>query len=406
MLPEFTNIAVMSSPEEYKNNLLKFDLQSFLNDYAGATSLNLKNSFPENYRLFAAQLALYPKAARKLPIFTSNWCYLTTKSYEQASSEAAAEFKASLFKGGKLLDLSGGLGIDDIAFSAKFKNVTSIDSDGELNLLAEVNFRKLGITNIKRITAKAEDYIKEDITADLIYIDADRRANSSGKKSVTLHNSSPNILHILKRLFTISSRVLIKLSPLTDITYIKKNLDNIKRFWVISIENEVKEILVLLERDHTGSPAAAAINILNDGSIQEYSENGTFTSQHSPDRDQVYFIELSASLIKAGLAENYALKYNLLQVSDTGKYCTSGKLPSVSFGRQFRIVAHFPFGKSVVTKYLKEKSIRQANVSVSNFPVKPEEIKKVFRLKDGGEEYFFFTANDKKEKLFYHCRKI
>jgi len=187
----------MSSPEEYKNNLLKFDLQSFLKDYAGASSLNLKKAFPDNYKLLAAQLALYPKANTKMPKFTSNYCYLTSKSYEQSSSEALAQYKASLFEGETLLDLSGGLGIDDIAFSTKFKRVVSIDSDSELNLIADVNFCKLGIQNIERITANAEDYINNVISADLVYIDADRRAVQSGKKSVTLHNSSPNILQML-----------------------------------------------------------------------------------------------------------------------------------------------------------------------------------------------------------------
>ena len=81
----------------------------------------------------------------------------------------------------------------------------------------------------------------------------------------------------------------------------------------------------------------------------------------------------------------------------------SKKLLNISMLEEIAI-ANSDYASAI--KYLKEKSIRQANVSVNNFPVKPEEIKKVFRLKDGGEEYFFFTANDKKEKLFYHCRKI
>ncbi len=396
----------MSSPEEYKNNLLKFDLQSFLQDYAGSTSLNLKKAFPDYYKLLAAQLALYPKAILKLPKITTNYCYLTPKSYEQSSSEALAQYKASLFEGETLLDLSGGLGIDDIAFSVKFKRIVSIDSDSELNLIADVNFSKLDIQNIERITANGEDYINSVISADLIYIDADRRVVQSGKKSVTLHNSSPNVLQMLNRLFDITPQVLIKLSPLTDITYIHKNLRNVKEVRVVSLENEVKEILVLLDKNHTGLPLITAVDIQSDGNVKEFSSSEISINETQPEEEQIYFFEPAAALAKAGLADAYAANNNYYKISARGKFYTSAKLPADSFGRIFRIVCHFPFGKSALVKYLQENSIQQANASASNFPVKPEEIKKTFAIKDGGIEYFFFTKNDKNEKLFFHCRKL
>ena len=406
MLPEITNIAIMSSAEEYKNNLLKFDLQSFLKEYAGKSALKIKKQYPELYNLLAQQPELYPKAIRKLPAFTSKFCFLTRKSFEQASSEKLAEFKASLFKGNKLIDLTGGLGIDDIAFSARFNQIISVDSDDSLNQLAEVNFIKLGINNIKRISAKAEDYIKGNLNADLIYIDADRRTDSSGKRSVTLHGSSPDVMPLMNRLFEISGLVLLKLSPLIDITYLKKNLENIKKIWVVSFENEVKEILVLLEKNYTGMPAVSAIEIQKDSSLKEFSPIEPHFPASPPVNDPVYLFDPAASLIKAGLAENYAAINNLNKISGQGKYFTTGKLRAEYFGRIFRIVAFFPFGKSAVIKYLRENSISNANISASNFPVKPEEIKKTFALKDGGEDYFFFTTNNEKEKLFYHCRKL
>jgi len=396
----------MISPEEYKNNLLKFDLQSFLNDYSGESSLALKKMFPDTYKLLAAQLTLYPKAVSKLPAFTSSYCYLTTKGYEQASSEALAKYKASLFEGRTLIDLTGGLGIDDIAFSWKFNRVVSVDSELELNLIAEVNFRKLGIQNIERVTANAEDYIKSEISGDLVYIDADRRADRSGKKAVTFHNSSPDILNIIGRLFKITPRVLLKLSPLTDITYIKKNLGNLKHIRVISLKNEVKEILLLLDKDHAGLPVVTAVDIDRSGNIEEFSGNESFEHDTLPDEANNYFFEPAASLVKAGLADCYAEKHNFVKISDRGKYYTSIKVPVKLFGRVFRVVSYFKFSKSLLAAYLRESSIGKANVSVSNFPVKPDEIKKAFRIMDGGDDYLFFTTGNKKEKLFYHCRKL
>src|SRR5688572_28699960 len=124
--------------KEYKDSLLNFDLKSFLEKYTEKDIFRLSDLYPELYKLLAEQLKLYPRAKEKLPVFTSNYCYLTTKSYEQSSSESLAKYKAGLFSGEVLIDLSGGLGVDDWAFSRSFKNVISVDNDAELNELAKI----------------------------------------------------------------------------------------------------------------------------------------------------------------------------------------------------------------------------------------------------------------------------
>ncbi|HMQ78216.1 MAG TPA: hypothetical protein PKE39_04840 [Ignavibacteria bacterium] len=395
----------MSSPEEYKNNLLKFDLQSFLKEYSGLSSLQLKKKFPRDYKLLASQLSLYPKAVSKLPEFTSKYCYLTTKSYEQSSSEALAEYKASLFSGDLIIDLTGGLGIDDIAFSRKFRKVISVDTDAELNLLAEVNFEKLGIINIERITARAEEFIINNISANLVYIDADRRNDKSGKRTVTLHNASPDILKILDRLYEISPLILLKLSPLADITYLERSLKNIKEIRVISLANEVKEILVLLDRNFKGQTLIAAVEISKNGNIKEYL-SGTVNKVTAGVNSKVnYFFEPSAGLIKSGLAGEYAVNSGLENVFDGSLYYTSAAEPKGLMGRSFYTIAKMPFTGSAFKKYLSDSKISQANISCRNFPLKPEDIRKNYKLKDGGEDYFFFTADRNNGKLFFHCRK-
>lgn len=396
----------MNSAEEYKNNLLKFELQSFLKDYHKTTSIQLKKIFPETYKLLAAQLSLYQKAVKKLPEFTSHFCYMTTKSYEQSSSEAMANYKASLFKGNTVIDLSGGLGIDDIALSRSFKNVISVDMDAELNLLAEVNFAKLKINNIERITSKAEEYIQQSINADLIYIDADRRVSGSGKKSVTLHDSSPDILSIISRLFEISGKVLLKLSPLVDITYLSRSLSCIKELRVVSLDSEVKEILVLMENGYNDSPKVFAVDVSITGNIKRFPDTHINIEYSETTSAEKYFFEASPALIKAGLIKKYA-EYSGLEMLSTGSvYFVSEKLPADFFGRVFVIVSFMPFGKSSFRKYLADKNITKANISCRNFPVKPDDIKKTFKLTDGGEDYFFFTTSAEGNKIVFHCRKI
>lgn len=396
----------MNSAEEYKNNLLIFDLQSFLKEYYGSTSIQLKKNFPDTYKLLAAQLALYPKAKGKLPMFISKFCYLTTKAYEQASSEAMADYKASLYKGKTLIDLTGGLGIDDIAFSRSFKKVISIELDEELNLLTKINLKKLGISNIERISAKAEDFIQRDTSGDLVYVDADRRLTKSGKKAVTLHDSSPDIPAILNRLFEISGIIMLKLSPLIDIAYLIKALPKVKEIRVVSLYNEVKEILVLIDSSYNAEPEIIAVNISASGKIDEFSSNHNILDNSSETQDQKYFFEPAPSLIKAGLVMKYAGYSGLNRVADNNVYLTSEKLPDDFFGRVFSIVNHMPFGKSSFRKYLLGSNITKANISSRNFPVKPEEIKKVFNLTDGGDEYFFFTSDNQKNKIVYRCKKI
>lgn len=398
----------MNSPEEYKNNLLKFDLQSFLKEYNGYNALKLTKNFPGTYKLLAAQLALYDKAKKKLPLMASAFCYFTSKSLEQASSEALANYKASLVQGDLLIDLTGGLGSDDIAFSGRFNNIISVDKDSELNLLAEVNFIKLGINNIKRISSDAEGFITGDLKADLVYIDADRKPGSSGKKSVTLHDSSPNVLKIINRLFDISPEIMMKLSPMADISYLIKNLPCLAEIQVISHKNEVKELLVILKRGYSKNPLISAIELSSTGNekLNQFSEPSQKINESGFAESGLYFLEAANALIKSGLVNNYAYQNGLKLVSSSSVFMITDKPIQNPFGRYFKLVNSFSFSKSAFKNYLSENNIKSANITCRSFPAKPDEILKNFGLKDGSNDYFFFTAGENKKKLVFHCQKL
>ena len=394
----------MTQIEEYKNNLLSFDLQSFLKKYAGFSAMQVKKDFPAIYRVLSAQLELYPRAAEKLPEFTSTCCYLTRKSYEQSSSEPLAAYRASLFGGDTVIDLAGGLGIDDIALSKSFKNVVSVDPDGELNQIVDVNLARLKIGNIARVTTSAEEFVLSELNADLIYIDADRRSSPSGKRSVTLHDSKPDILKMLNRLFEISPMVLLKLSPLVDITYLIKTLKWVKEIRVISLKGETKEITVLMERKHTSEPAVIAVDISSKGETRQFPFKNDTSAKPDPGIRGTYLLEPASCLIKAGLVSRYAESLNIPPPDKNNILLFSSHAPADFMGRVFTIRTEMEFSKSALKNYLARNSITKANVTCRNFPVKPEELKKTFRLNDGGDDYFFFTVL-KGEKKFYHCLK-
>ena len=170
-------------------NHLNFNLKNFIklniNADKNALILKLKSSKQDEFcaDLVIETLNNYKKALVKMPLMASNFCWLPNLGFEQASSEKTADYKSKLFKGNTILDLTGGLGIDDLAFAKQFKQVISLDINKELNQIVKHNFEILLVKNIERKDELAEYFLNynEDYF-DVIYLDADRRPEAKGKK--------------------------------------------------------------------------------------------------------------------------------------------------------------------------------------------------------------------------------
>jgi hypothetical protein len=388
--------------------LSNFDLGLFLiqNKHLKAEKfiLDSKDNTKELNTLLAQQLVIYPKADNKLPTFTKHNCWFTTRSFEQASSEETAFFKASLFSGGQMLDLSGGLGVDDWAFSNQFKSVISLDPDSYLNELVRENFKKLGVKNIIRIDSIAENYLETTEAAyDLIYLDADRRTEKG--KAFFLDQGKPNYLAIKNLCAKVSSKVLLKLSPMIDLTYLKNTLPNLTKIWVLGDKSEVKEILAYIDFSQP-SELETEVVVLNNLGKSIHFKN-TNNQPVTPKLTNLnYFFEPHSCLIKSNLYKEYATMYSLQLLSAQSLYFTGKHLPNNFLGRAFEIIQIIDFSKAKVKDYLERCVIKNANVSKKNFPIEVDEIKKIFKLKDGGEEYLFFSTNEKGLKVMFHCKKI
>lgn len=400
--------------KDFENFISSFDFNSFIESYkstgADAAVFKLKKNFGAYYPFLAEQLKLQKKSLQKLPLFAENQCLFTTKSFEQSSSEQLAVFKANLFNGKTILDLSGGLGVDDWAFSKSFSKVISVDNDSALNIIARHNFNKLGIENVERIDSDAYEFIKKDSRYDIIYLDSDRRIKKGFGKFKILEDTEPSIMEMKERLFELSGTILIKLSPLIDLTYLIKKLGNVSDIYVISLDYEIKEILSVLSKDFENSkPVIHAVNISQGGQKKEYSaewKHETFNSFYNMNSTSKYFYDPAACLVKSELAKKYAEEKKLNLISNKCMYCTGNEIINDFLGRSFKIIYQSIFGKSAVKKYLEENDIKKANVAKRNFPVEPGEIKTLFNLADGGDEYLFFAQIDGREKLFFHCRKL
>jgi len=398
--------------QKYKivsDELLHFDLKSFiiqnLNNFNTAFILKLsKVKLPFHYGWLADQLQLYSKAQRKIPAFASVYCWFTPKSFEQSSGELSAFYKSGLFKGRKMLDLSAGLGVDDWAFSRSFQEVISIDTDEELNKIVRHNFDKLGINNIRRIAAKAEDFVKQDGTYDLIYIDADRRPNAQGK-TFNLKDSSPDVFAIKTRLLELSDAVLVKASPLLDIDHCIKLIPEIVAIHVVSAENEVKELLLLLNKKPAGMPEIKAVEIKSKENIKTFKSAYRKTVTPGYAFEGKYFFEPSPAIIKSGLSKHYAEAMEVNMLAENSHFYISDHLPDDFMGRRFKIIHQSAYKPAEITRYLKEENIRKASISKRNFPLDVDELKTIFKLKDGGNNYLFFSRNKENKKQFYHCVK-
>lgn len=403
----------MQNKEKITGYFTADDFKTFINQHKGtdAAELLLRFSSSDNLKLrqFASQLALYEKARLKIPTYVDKLCLFTSKAYEQASSELTAVYKASLYGGGRMLDLSGGLGVDDWAFSKRFNEVISVDPDMVLNDIVRFNFLQLAVTNISRVDQTAEQFLDSNTRKfDLVYLDADRR--NTGVKTFLLGKSSPDIISILPVIFNHTEKVMLKVSPLMDIHSCKKQLPFIKIIEVVSVNNEVKELLVHLQNGYEGICELKAVDLSANG-IQfefegKYSENARENQPVFSVEEMTYFYEPASALIKSELAFAYTqeLKEKLFQVGVNSQFYVSNEKVEPFFGRVFNVVSLAAYNPKRVKDYCKTLGITKANISKRNFPHSTDVLRKQLQLKDGGADYFFFTKSGN-ELLFFHCRK-
>lgn len=360
----------------------------------------LKSLKSEEKRALLTLINIYRKAEEKLPEFIKSYPALTEKAYEQSSSEVLAKYKASLVQGKIMYNLSGGIGIDDLAFCQKFNQVFSIDSDRDVHDMANFNLQRLPVSNIIRIHGDASAI---DIPpVDLIYVDPDRRVQN--KRSFHLDDATPDIVGGHVRWLELAPTVLIKLSPMADLTEIRRVLSDISEIHVISLDNEVKEVLVKLSRNVVHPTKIYAV-ILTQNQVYTYPNDYEYNPViNSPFTDSI-FVESAAALIKSDLDKSYFGALDFKRCGPHAAFYIGKQTPKWILGRAFRLIHLEEFTGQKFSAYLKSRRIEKAHVKKRDFPMESEEIKKKYKLKDGGEDYFFFYTSEHGKKEFVHARK-
>jgi len=358
-----------------------------------------KDLTDEQWRWLLQQVEGHQRTADKLPTMHNaqctmhgGWWYPPRISCEQCSSEATARYKAELFDAqctmhnAQLIDLTGGAGVDTYFLSEKFDMVDYVEQNEELCRLAEHNLPE----KVKVHNCTAEEWLEvkgerlevkgERIS---IFIDPARR-DKNGGKVFKLKDCTPNVVELLPKMQAIADTILIKLSPMLDITEALRELGGQWEVHVVAVKNEVKEVLLHSRLEVKGERLVAVD--LTDGWKFEFTkeeETGAECRMLNAECRNYYLYEPGAAILKAGAYKLVGARYGLQKLGVNTHLYASERLVENFPGRVWKII-------EVIGDRLKVKG-EKANVLTRNYPLTAEQLKKKLKVKDGGDQYIIGT---------------
>jgi len=193
----------------------------------------------------------------------------------------------------------------------------------------------------------------------------------------------------------------VKTAPLLDIKQSLKDLKHVSQVWVISVENDCKEVLYLLENGFASEPQIKTVNLTETDQEFQFNFQEEIDTNSSYSEPLNYLYEPNASILKAGAFSSITEKYELNKLAPNTHLYTSEKRIKNFPGRTFKIDQTLPYSP----KEFRKTGIEKANVSCRNFKEKPEQVKKKLKLKDGGEKYIFATTDLNIKPVLIVCMK-
>ncbi len=354
-------------------------------------------------RELAEQIEARARAREKLPgWFSTPGIYFPNKRHlEQSSSEVTAAYKSQIVNAPKkVFDLSGGFGVDSYYFSKAAQKLVYCETIPDLASIARHNFGVLGAHNIEVLNEDGLAWLrKSGQKADLIYLDPSRRSRENNRVFL-LADCHPNVPEHLELLFSGSPNVLVKSSPLLDLKAGLTELRGAKEIHIVAVNNEVKEVLWLLEKEETQGVSIKTINFGKE--TEEFSFPYQSESQAKANFSEplAYLFEPNAAILKSGGFKSLGQSLQIAKLDEHTHLYTSRELTNFP-GRVFRIRNVMPYArKSMGT--LPEK----ANVSTRNFPLNVTQIRKRHGISDGGDNYLFFARSAGKGLIVIECEKI
>ena len=371
----------------------------------------------EDMALLLSQIAERQMARLKIPSWAGqdDILYPAHLSLEQASSELTARYKASLVsviaedsvkKGnGRFADLTGGMGIDFSFMAPCFREADYVEQNGELCQIAEHNYGVLGLHHATVHCDDAAHFLEEATPYDLIYLDPARR-DEAGRKVFRIGDCIPDLTEMKALLLEKAGCVMVKYSPMLDISLALKTLGNVSEVHVVSVDNECRELLFLLSKTAGEAPQYVAVNLKRSGEKDRFSftmaqeQQADISFADAPGR---YLYEPNASILKAGAFKSVAQSYNLQKLHINSHLYTSNGLMADFPGRIFEVETFFVPNRQNSKSFTRET--KKANIAVRNFPMTVAEIRRKTGLTDGGDLYLFATTLSDERKVWIICRK-
>ena len=355
------------------------------------------------------QILALRKIEKKLPRFFSETAFSVPnrQAAEQCSSEFTARYKSALFSGNYFLDLSGGLGIDAFHFAEQFSGGLFLEPQKELAETAKYNTKILGISNLKIENKTAEQFLEQagpEYRFDLIYADPSRR-DPENRRLCDLSDCNPDIPDLLPKLFVFSDLILIKASPMIDLSEAGKQLPGLSEIRVAAVRNECKEVLFTVRKGFEGEPEIYAVDLRADGRESEFFFTKTEEKTAVPEigEPENYLYEPGSAVLKAGPFKLISERLGVRKLHRETHFYTADRLLPDFPGRAFRFLEELKFRKKEVKKALPGG---RAEVISRNFPESAAEISRKFGLRSGGNRYLLCLSLAGGKKSVLLCERL
>ncbi len=343
------------------------------------------------------------KIAKKLPAWLEfpDLLFPVSLSLEQSSSQATAIYKQRFVaEGQRVADLTGGFGADSFYLSQKAAEVDYFERNAELAGCVKENFRTMGRDNVSvnslEVTPMVLGAMPSD-AYDLIYLDPARRGKA-GQRVFSISDCEPDVSLLKDELLRIAPRVLVKVSPMTDISALMSIFPEAVEFHVLSVHNECKEVLMLLDRNAAGDDAEAVVTAAEVQDGAEFSfrlSEEKCAALNAASREEIsgYLYEPYACLTKAGSFKLPAVRFGVKKIAaDTHLYISERPVEGFP-GRARRIEAVYELNKDFMRRFRKE--VPECSVTARNLKMTSEDLAKRLGTKESSQRRLFaVTASD------------
>lgn len=382
---------------QFVQDHLEEDPAGLLFKYQGKVAFDLK--------MAVQQIVARQKAAKKLPSWSKNFNLLfpASISVEQSSSEQTASFKTKGLSGNCFIDLTGGFGVDFYYLSLGFEKGIYCEKQPELFEIATHNLATLDPDKFEFINGDGLDFLrKTEIQFDLIFADPDRRG-SGNQKLYKLQDCEPNVVEGWGLMQSKSENILVKVSPMLDLTQAWAELPAIQKITVVSVRNEVKELVLHWGKAKEGMSRMISVVDLESEMPSFDFEPSAEEQAHSQFAEAgTYLIEPLSGILKAGAFNLFGERYGLKKLERNSHLYTSDVFPMGIPGRIFEVSQVISPKKQVIKSLFPSGKV---NVICRNYSTGAEELKKKLGLKDGGANYLIGTKTATGYKLYW-CTRV